>query len=846
MTAPLSIDRHFKMSARLPLLLLLLAVAARAVGEGLAGVHGASTLGYLMGGGGGGLLLFLFPTFSVLYRRRPAGAEALGVTLVLCALINPLLLVLGGELMVLVGIAHTPMRMLALCVLPTLALEWGLRRESPTGDRTRGDVALLVLPALTMVMAVAVSPRTHRIHESHLLPDQTHEQLAALDPGTGVAADLRREPPSGQVLEMTVSGTYAQRWVNPSMDRREVELRWLLHNDGPDEQDVSLWVDGQVRARHRVPARFDPSRHPRDYPPSNALAVVTFELAPGEHTVLLRQAPGANPLIVLDLTGLPRDDAIQELQTRFQIVDVGDVQQVLDIARNFDTNLLPRVGNRGQALQFVGGGVTVVDLPLYHLVLNLALNLVSDDLAGANALFVWLLGWTLLGLLLLFDPGRAGGPGAWILAALLTVAVASTIWRLLPPNDEALFLDAYMTLAGVALVMLAGRRCLLGGAVAAVVIAGTMRAGQLWMVLSALGFLALSRSQWPVALRLFGPAVVVSVIVWLAIALGASNPALSSAFGDVLAEDVADRFLYFTADRETVKFLRPLWVAHTSQFVGFCLAGSGGLLLLGLGARSRLTSALTAGLMLYLIALAVLAHHRVAYTVPFIVVGIAVGLAALREPRDGDGPRQARWKRVVVVAATLLVTANAGRLMTTTDDYTQTEGARVLWYATYPGESARWLALRAVGELERGHPDQAHSLLMRALTLYPYHLPHVSYHLGRVALARERPGEAAEIFGMAARLEEGACVRTRGGALLMASAGELELALDVMRQNLACAEVSGDDGFPDLLARLASGAQSAEPHLRDLPGDLDLRNCYLTEAYGWPFDIPPTVPLPPR
>ncbi|GAB4307735.1 MAG: hypothetical protein Kow0090_22360 [Myxococcota bacterium] len=835
-----------------PLLMLLFAAALRIVSAFLGELDAHSLLVFLCNTLSGGVFLFLFPAYSLLYRLKLKDVHSHSTVLILSALINPLILILFEKALIQIGIHIAPPLVLGFSAGSAILLEIIFLNSDSHIKSDGGTLFPLISSALLVIALVIADPRFYNITEEKLLPDQSWELFSQLDFENPSPKGIKAPYEIGKTpVRQAFQKRFRLELFYDSPKKELLELRWLLHNNSEKEFELELYFDGISQGRFKSPARFNPDRFPRNYPPSNTFIFRKIALEEGAHTLELAQEKGEPvELELYDLTALPRRDFYKFFKSEFQITDIGDVQQLLDVARKFNHSILPRVGCYSE-FKFDGGGVSIIDLPLYHSILNLSLNLVSDDLAGANALYLCFLFWILFCVLLAAVPVARRlftDSGAALFCLIFAWAFLATLSRLLPPNDEGLFLEPLFAFLLAAVIYLSRKEPAFGWGAGLVfaLVAFTMRAGQLWVFLVALGYLLFHRERFQKALSLFSAAALVSLLFWFLTGIGVSDDRLKEPFTSVLSEDIADRFFFFSKLGDPTFFTQAIWAERILLFLLFILTGSGGLFLVSLFARNQTTKPLAFGLAGYSVILAALAHHRVTYAAPIIVAGVALGFSTLGELAESK--RFFRLLPPILPPLLLGLVANTIWLLSTSDDYTQTEKDRILWYSTYPGDSSRWQILRAGAARATGNNAAADERLERAGFLYPYFLKDTAFFRGKLRLSENKISEAVKFFMHSSYLERGECRYSFYSALLLGKKGRVMEGLKLIETNPACKDSVDFNYYRAAVEEIGSGEgkhiQRALFDFRSIPDESSFSPIYINTHFGWNFEVPPRLPLP--
>ena len=229
---------------------------------------------------------------------------------------------------------------------------------------------------------------------------------------------------------------------------RTDRLRWLARTTG--ECLLTLKQGDEVLSAHYFHPPFDIATHPRNYPPNTQLIdVVVPDRDKGRHfTAELRAVHPDCRISYDDLTGLPKEEILRRVRSRYAIWDIGDVREQFSLARNLRNHLLPYAYSYDGTV-FDGGGYTITHLPLRSYVGMAALVLMGDRMT--SFLVVWIGQLCIIFLIVhgLVCMGGRGRDGLGLVCALLSVLAYATLIR---PNIEGACLrtTSVITVLGMA------------------------------------------------------------------------------------------------------------------------------------------------------------------------------------------------------------------------------------------------------------------------------------------------------------------------------------------------------------------------------------------------------------
>ena len=213
---------------------------------------------------------------------------------------------------------------------------------------------------------------------------------------------------------------------------RTDRLRWFARTTG--ECLLTLKQDDKVLSTHYFHPPFDIATHPRNYPPNTQLIDVVVPEGDRERhfTAELRAVHPDCRISYDDLSGVPKEEAVRRVRSRYAIWDIGDVREQLSLARNLRDHLLPYAYSYDGTV-FDDGGYTITHLPLRSYVGMAALVLMGDRMT--SFLVVWIGQLCIIFLIVhgLTCTGNRGRDRLGLVCALLSVLAYATLIR---PNIE--------------------------------------------------------------------------------------------------------------------------------------------------------------------------------------------------------------------------------------------------------------------------------------------------------------------------------------------------------------------------------------------------------------------------
>ena len=244
------------------------------------------------------------------------------------------------------------------------------------------------------------------------------------------------------------NGTRGDLMLRVWLDDRLVGGKELVPYDKGDLDVSGLTAADSVR----LPARFNHRREPRNTPTPNVLLTPTLRLAPGQHILRLVFAPAdgrvtKGDVSLVDLSGLDGRQFYRALTGQVFIGDTGDIQETLDLSRNFRWHWIQHSSSFDGGI-FDGGGPTSVsdEPPGHHFFCFLALTFMGDSITSISLLWlVWLV--LLLWVTILLSTDENPTSRWWHLLPLMMAALVYTrLCRLgLESNaPDTLYLLAWM------------------------------------------------------------------------------------------------------------------------------------------------------------------------------------------------------------------------------------------------------------------------------------------------------------------------------------------------------------------------------------------------------------------
>ena len=291
-----------------------------------------------------------------------------------------------------------------------LSARWGkqieLRRPEPLVLRCAlGGGALLVLFSL-----LTSPPRL--VDQANYLSEQFYQ----------VAPRLKFQPvPSGVTVVpgpqwrrqgggLVLNGSNGTLQLSNSAGRAVVlPLKLLVKNGAPNDLMLRVWLDERLVGGKellpydkgdlevsgltaadslRLPARFNHRREPRNKPSSVVLMAPALQLSQGKHTLRLvfsstERGPISGEISLVDLSGLDGHQFYRALTRQVFIGDTGDIQETLDLSRNFRWYWIQHSSSYDGGI-FDGGGPTSVsdEPPGHHFLCFLAMTFISDNVTS--------------------------------------------------------------------------------------------------------------------------------------------------------------------------------------------------------------------------------------------------------------------------------------------------------------------------------------------------------------------------------------------------------------------------------------------------------------------------------
>lgn len=231
----------------------------------------------------------------------------------------------------------------------------------------------------------------------------------------------------------------------------EVPVHVVLLVEAHREGRVDLLIDGRVVASEYAHPRFDPGKHPRNYPPPNFVLACKTALTPGEHELELRiddshAERGDGRLIVTDLTSIRSGKGRRAaFEGRYLMANVGDTRENLELARSLLRYPFPVETSYAGEI-FDGGGYAISNLPFPYYPYALALLACGNEVMSLGWLHVALLIgiWWLVRLCALSGLGERGvmGNGGEALC-VVTVLSYALLMRFMV---ESLYVHTVLTL----------------------------------------------------------------------------------------------------------------------------------------------------------------------------------------------------------------------------------------------------------------------------------------------------------------------------------------------------------------------------------------------------------------
>ena len=255
-------------------------------------------------------------------------------------------------------------------------------------------------------------------------------EVLVMERGAGTLA-LTNAASGERVLPLKLlvkNGTSGDLMLRVWLNDRLVGGKELLPYDRGD-----LEVSGLTAADSlRLPARFNHRRDPRNKPTPVVLMTPALKLSPGKHTLRLdfssadpaRAARGTVSLV--NLSGQNGHQLYRTLTRHVFIGDTGDIQETLDLSRNFRWHWIQHSSSYDGGI-FDGGGPTSVsdEPPGHHFMCFLAMTFVKDSITSISLLWlVWLV--LLLWVAVLLSTEDNATTRWWHLLPLITAALIYT------------------------------------------------------------------------------------------------------------------------------------------------------------------------------------------------------------------------------------------------------------------------------------------------------------------------------------------------------------------------------------------------------------------------------------
>ena len=211
------------------------------------------------------------------------------------------------------------------------------------------------------------------------------------------------------------------------LDDRLVGGKELLPYDKGDLQVSGLTAADSLR----LPARFNHRREPRNKPSSVVLMTPALRLSEGKHTLRMvfssvEAGPQSGTISLVDLSGLDGHQFYRALSRQVFIGDTGDIQETLDLSRNFRWHWIQHSSSYDGGI-FDGGGPTSVsdEPPGHHFLCFLAMTFISDSITSISLLWLVLL-VLLLWVTILLSTDDNPSSRWWHLLPLLATALIYT------------------------------------------------------------------------------------------------------------------------------------------------------------------------------------------------------------------------------------------------------------------------------------------------------------------------------------------------------------------------------------------------------------------------------------
>ena len=267
----------------------------------------------------------------------------------------------------------------------------------------------------------------------------------------------RRHGPRHQELDLTAGRAGVLQLTNRGTAPRTVQLKLLVKNGTGDDLMLRAWLGDQLLTGKqllpydrgdlevsgltgadsvRLPARFDHRREPRNTPTPVVLMSPALRLPPGQQTLRLELTPAngkptPGSLQLIDLSDLDAHAFYGALTRHVQIGDTGDIQETLDLSRNFRWHWIQHSSSYDGGI-FDGGGPTSVsdEPPGWHFVCYLALTFITDSITSIGLLWLVLLVLLLWVTLLLATEDNQHNRWWQLLPLLLAALIYTRLCRL--------------------------------------------------------------------------------------------------------------------------------------------------------------------------------------------------------------------------------------------------------------------------------------------------------------------------------------------------------------------------------------------------------------------------------
>ncbi len=335
-----------------------------------------------------------------------------------------------------------------------LSARWG----SPIQLRASEPMVLRVSvagAAAVVIFSVAATP-PRLVDEAHYMSEQLYQVAPRLKYGPAPRQVTATPGPTwgrrGELLVLEQQRSATVKLTNAGKQAATFPLKWLVTNLTSGDLTLRVWLDDRLVGGKelvpydkgdleisgltaadsvRLPARFDNRRDPRNRPTPVVLLAPSLTLSPGPHTLRVDVSPAppgprTGPVTVVDLSGLDGPGFYRALTRHVFIGDTGDIQETLDLSRNFRWHALQHSSSFDGGV-FDGGGATSVsdEPPGHHFMCFLAMTFIRDSITSISLLWlVWLA--LLLWVAVLLSTEDNPTTRWWHLLPLLTVTLIYT------------------------------------------------------------------------------------------------------------------------------------------------------------------------------------------------------------------------------------------------------------------------------------------------------------------------------------------------------------------------------------------------------------------------------------